>query len=212
MVNRLFEGCGPRLVAIAGGSGSGKSWLAEQLLRLLGKDAARLSLDDFYRDRSHLPMKRRGQINFDHPRAVDWAALERVLAGSKAGLPAMVPKYDFKLHASSSAGAPWRPKPLVLVEGLWLLRRRTIRQLFSFTIFVECPERVRLRRRIVRDMAERGRSAESIREQFRRVVAPMHDRYVASQVRWADMTVSSPINISKVQRIARRLEDLLSET
>jgi uridine kinase len=202
----------PRFVAIVGGSGSGKSWLAERLQVLLGKKAARLSLDDFYRDRSHLPMKRRCQINFDHPRSIDWSELERVLSGCNAGMPVAVPEYDFKLHIRSRMVAPWLPKPIVLVDGLWLLQRPAVRRLFWLSIFVDCPEPLRLRRRLKRDVAERGRSAELVEEQFRRTVAPMHERHVAPQARWADVIVRSPVKSIELQRLASRLDSLNLKT
>src|SRR4051812_10073274 len=112
-----------RLVAIVGGSGAGKSWLAAELQSRLGTRAGRLCLDDFYRDRSHLPVKRRARLNFDHPAAIDWAMFEEVLGQIQAGLPLEVPKYDFSVHTRCASLARWQSKPIVLVEGLWLLRR-----------------------------------------------------------------------------------------
>jgi uridine kinase len=196
----------PLLVAIVGGSGSGKSWLAQRLQATIGKEVARLALDDFYLDRSHLPVARRARINFDHPRCIDWEAFKGVLARCKAGLPALIPRYDYELHARGRILAPWRPRPIVIADGLWLLRRREIREMFAFSIFIECGHAARLKRRIERDAAERGRSVESVREQFSRVVAPMHERYVAPQARWADMVVRSPITHGKLENIARLLQ------
>src|SRR5579862_7022667 len=119
----------PRLVAIVGGSGAGKSWLAQQLQRRLGKEATRLCLDDFYRDRAHLPVAQRGQINFDHPRAIDWPLFEAILRACRAGRLLAVPRYDFSRHVRRRSPGWWRPKPVVLVEGLWLLRRASLRRM-----------------------------------------------------------------------------------
>lgn len=197
-----------RLVAIVGGSGSGKTWLAEHLCHALGSDATRLSLDDFYRDLSHLAPARRERVNFDHPRAIDWAALEEVLRTCRPGRPARIPRYNFATHCRMGQET-WRPARLVLLDGLWLLRRSALRRLFARRIFVEAPAALRLRRRIERDVEERGRKRASVVKQFREDVAPMHERFVAPQKRWADVVLRSPVSPSDVQELARDLRALL---
>src|SRR5689334_19413218 len=102
----------PFLVAIAGGSGAGKTWLAQKLQRILGNKAARLSLDDFYRDRSHLPLSRRAKLNFDHPRSIDWPSVKRALRDLRAGRPTQVPQYDFKTHCRRRQWRIMKPKPI----------------------------------------------------------------------------------------------------
>src|SRR4051794_20374770 len=126
----------PFLIAIVGGSGAGKSWLAERMQLELGDSAVRLSLDDFYRDRSHLPSQRRLRLNFDHPRAIDWAAFEDVLRDCVAGRTTRIPQYDFATSSRLPGTKTLRPKPLVLVEGLWLLRRPSVRRFFQLCLFI----------------------------------------------------------------------------
>ena len=198
-----------RFIAIVGGSGSGKSWLGHRLGEYFGMQAARVSLDDFYRDRSHLSRQRRESINFDHPNAIDWPAFQKWIVTVRAGRPAMVPHYDFKTHTRKTESRPWTPAPLILIEGLWLLWRAAVRRLFDFSFFVDCPSDIRLQRREKRDVAERGRTRTSVRRQFRQVVSPMHEIYVAPQIRWADMVLSHPIGEADVYRVAVRLTDLL---
>jgi uridine kinase len=195
----------PLLVAIVGGSGSGKSWLAERLERALGGQAARLSLDDFYLDRSHLSAERRARLNFDHPRAVDWAGLERVLHRLMKGKPARVPCYDFATHCRRSATRVLQPKPLILVEGLWLLRRPSLRRLFHLSLFLECPTRTRLARRLARDRRARGRTRASVQEQFWATVEPMHRQFVAPQARWADLGLGQNCGRPQLRTIAAQL-------
>ncbi|MBI2927581.1 MAG: uridine kinase [Verrucomicrobia bacterium] len=195
----------PKLVALVGGSGAGKTWLAERLHELLGADVARLALDDFYRDRSHLTAAQRARINFDHPRAIDWAVFEKVLRAVNAGRAVRVPGYDFATHTRRARREFWKPKPIVLVEGLWLLRRASIRRLFDVRIFIDCPERVRRQRRLARDVKARGRSAASVRRQWRATVAPMHRKFVAPQVRWADVVIRGPLRDAEVRRLAQEL-------
>jgi uridine kinase len=179
----------PLLVAIVGGSGSGKSWLADKLRSALGHNAGRLSLDDFYRDRSHLSSARRARINFDNPAAIDWPEFERVLNCFLDWRSTRVSCYDFKTHCRFARSRILKPKPIMLVEGLWLLRSPRIRKLFGFRIFLDIPMKLRLRRRLDRDVADRGRSPKSVRDQFRNAVEPMHRRFVLPQMQWSDVVL-----------------------
>lgn len=200
-----------RLVAIVGGSGSGKSWIADRLQAVLGRAAGRLTLDDFYRDRSHLPERRRGALNFDRPTAVDWAEFERVLRACRLGQPLRLPVYDFTTHCRRAFRECGPPPPVVLVDGLWLLYYRPIREWFDWALFLECPARVRLQRRLARDVAERGRTVASVREQFRSQVEPMHARYVAPQRAWADQVLTFPYRRADLVALADGLWPLVRE-
>ena len=195
----------PILVAIVGGSGSGKTWLADKLQADLGPKAARLSLDDFYRDRSGLSPARRATINFDHPRAIDWKSLERVLLDCRAGKAARLPCYDFKTHCRLRASNVLKPKPVILVDGLWLLRRPSIRRFFGLRIFLECPASLRLRRRLARDVLTRGRTRASIEKQFWNTVEPMHLKYVAPQIRWANVVLHDDCGKGEIEKLAAQL-------
>jgi uridine kinase len=143
------------------------------------------------------------------PGAIDWDGAERVLRDCRNNQSIRVPRYDFVTHCRLSDREPWLPKPLVLVEGLWLLWRASMRRLFDLKIFLDCPAPLRLRRRLVRDRAERGRSAAGIRRQFRTVVRPMHERYVEPQKRWADVVLTQPFKEADLLHLADRLWTLL---
>jgi uridine kinase len=179
----------PLLVAIVGGSGSGKSWLAEKLQAAFGRDAGRLSLDDFYRDRSHLSAAKRARINFDKPSAIDWPTFQHVLNRFLHWRQAYVPRYDFKTHCRLPRSRVLKPKPIMLVEGLWLLRSPRIRRFFGYRIFLDSPMQLRLRRRLARDVKARGRSRKSVQNQFRETVEPMHRRFVVPQIHWTDIVL-----------------------
>jgi uridine kinase len=195
------------LIAIAGGSGSGKTWLAEKLERALGPRVARLSIDNFYLDRSHLPPSRRARINFDHPRAIDWACLEKALADLLADRSATVPVYDFKTHARlRSRRVP--PQPLILLEGLWPLTRRAVRRLAHLSVFLNCPSSLRLRRRIQRDLAARGRTRASVERQFRDSVEPMHVRFVVPQRQHADVIIEGTCG-PHLRSLVAKIKELL---
>jgi uridine kinase len=192
----------PFIVAVVGGSGAGKTWLADMLCGRLAPNAARLSLDSFYRDRSHLPAARRARLNFDHPHSIDWPALEMVLRELAAGKAAVCPGYDFETHCRRPKGVLIRPRPIVIVDGLWLLRRGAIRRIWGMSIFVDCPTRTRLERRLKRDVQSRGRTEASVREQFKATVEPMHRRYVAPQMKWADEILSGTCGEAVIERLA----------
>jgi len=196
------------IIGIVGGSGSGKTWLTQRLQRALGDRAMRLALDDFYRDRSHLSPARRAQINFDHPRAIDWKLFIRVLTQCRRGLTASFPRYNFATHTRSVCEDSWNPAPLILVEGLWLLHDKTVRALFDFGVYLDCPAQLRLERRLARDLAERGRSVESVREQFWKTVAPMHRQFVAPQSHLADLILDQPSGDAEIQLLIDRIETL----
>lgn len=199
-----------KFIAITGGSGAGKTWLADRLQRVLGTTAARLSLDDFYLDGSSLPPADRAKVNFDHPDAIDWPFFEGVLRNCCDGRSTRVPRYDFATHRRLPFAAHFMPAPLVLVEGLWLLWQPQVHELFDLIIFLECPAQLRLARRLARDVAERSRSEESVRAQFKKSVAPMHDRFVAPQARWADLTLTTPVSETGFNQLRELLErDLL---
>ncbi len=197
-----------RLVAIVGGSGSGKSWLASQLQERLGQTATRICLDDFYRDQSHLSPGRRSRINFDHPRAIDWPAFEEVLRRSRQGQPFQVPCYDFKTHTRTGLSKPHNPGEFLLIDGLWLLRRPIVRTLFDLRVFIDCPESTRLNRRLDRDTRQRGRTDASVRDQFRNLVAPMHDRFVAPQKLRAHVVLESPVREAQLRELLQTVHAL----
>lgn len=189
------------LVAIVGGSGSGKSWFADALARALGKEAARISLDDFYRDRSHLSTARRALINFDHPKSIDWDGFETVLKTLARGTTAEAPCYDFATHCRTKQTRLISPKPFLIFDGLWLLRRPRIRKMFRHRIFLDRPARIRLHRRLRRDLQARGRTQASIRQQFRTMVEPMHRRFVAPQREFATVILAGECGRSDVSQI-----------
>ena len=209
MSPHLSIGTTPVLVAIVGGSGSGKTWLAGKLEKALAPNALRISLDDFYSDRSHLPPARRARINFDHPRAIDWQRLMKVLKGLSVGRATRVPCYDFKTHCRVPRWKIVKPKPIIIVEGLWVLRLASIRRLLSLSIFLQAPRRARLRRRIIRDLATRGRTLESIRQQFFTAVEPMHERYVVPQADLADVVLRKRCGVREIRRLGKMLRGYL---
>ena len=200
----------PHFVGIAGGSCSGKTWLAQRLQEILGKEAARLSLDDFYLDRAHLSLARRARVNFDHPRAIDWVRFEEVLRAFARGRETAVPKYNFANHAREVEEPVLSAKPVILVEGLWLYRRASVRRIFDRRIFLRLPEHVCASRRMRRDTVERGRNQTQVREQWNEHARPMYERFVAPQERWADLVLTAAPDEERVVSLAAEIRENLA--
>ena|SRR5437899_249848 len=192
----------PCLVAIVGGSGSGKTWLAERLKKSLGTKALLISQDNFYRDRSHLSLQQRTRINFDNPAAIDWPLFHKVLRAVLNRRATLCPIYDFTTHCRPNSWRLIRPRRVILVDGLWLLRSPALRRLFDIRIFLECCQKTRLERRLARDLRTRGRTRESILDQFRRTVEPMHARFVEKQRKWATVVLEEDFAEKEVKTLA----------
>jgi uridine kinase len=197
-----------RHIAIVGGSGSGKTWLAEIICTELGDRAARLSLDDFYRDLSPLPMAERDRVNFDDPAAIDWDSARTVADALARGEVAQVPSYDFTTHTRRPETHAFAPRALIVWDGLWLLHENNMRGRFAWSVYVDCPEAERLSRRVTRDVRERGRTEESVRLQCLNHVQPMHERFVEPQRDFADQIMPSPVSMAQVAELKRKLLDL----
>lgn len=198
------------LVAVVGGSGAGKSWLVERLCRVIGEDACSLSLDDFYRDRSHVPLAERARANFDVPTAIDWNEAARVLRDCRTGIPGRLPSYDFATYSRSPARRPWTPRAVVFAEGLWLLRSAQLRELFDLSVYLDAPASLRLARRLERDTTERGYRPAVVRQRLATMVFPMHVRYVEPQKRLADVVLGQPYGEPEIRHFGERLWALLS--
>lgn len=198
----------PVLVGICGGSGSGKTWLADHLSAALPCGVVRFSQDSFYLDRSHLSPGRRALLNFDHPRSIDWEAFGDALAAVRASKTARIPEYDFVTHCRRPESCAVRSAALVIVDGLWLFLRAHIRRLFTLRVYMDCPQNLRLVRRLSRDQASRGRGASAIRRQFRETVEPMHRRYVIPQKEMADLVLRGDGGTASVDRVMCRLRDM----
>lgn len=200
-----------KLIALTGGSGAGKTWLADRLCQEFDDEATSLSLDDFYRDLSHLKLSEREKTNFDHPDAIDWPLFESVLRELQNGVTVLVPHYDFVSHTRLTEWE-WRsPRSFIFVEGLWLLWPPSVRELFNFRVFLDCVQSLRWERRAARDVNERGRTTDSIREQFLKVVTPMHERFVEVQKAWADLVIDESITQTEVGRLVTRIRALRAE-
>ncbi|MGE0710195.1 MAG: uridine kinase [Planctomycetota bacterium] len=177
------------LIGIAGGSGSGKTTLARALqARFAPHELLLISLDGYYRDRADLTLDERRGLNFDHPSALDEPLLREHLAALKRGEAIEQPVYDYSTHARSGR-ARTESASVILLEGILALSLPTVRELLDLKIFVETASDLRVLRRLRRDVAERGRSVDSVIAQYMATVRPMHERYIEPTRELADLVV-----------------------
>ncbi len=203
----------PLLLGIAGGSGSGKSTVARGLLQRVGTERiAFLPHDAYYKDLSQLPAAQRAQINFDHPDSLETDLLIEHVRALKAGRAIDLPVYDFTTDRRTSQRIRIEPQPVIIVEGILIFAEPALRQLFDVKIFVDTDADIRLIRRLQRDMTERGRSAESVIQQYLATVRPMHLEFVEPSKRYADVIVpEGGYNEVAMDMIVARIEALLNQ-
>jgi uridine kinase len=179
----------PRIIGIAGPSSSGKTELARQLVaRLPGADI--VSLDSYYRSMDEIPFEQRKKSNFDHPDALEWELLREHLRAMAEGRAFDEPLYSFAAHARTAGTRRIEPAEFVVLEGLFVLYWPELRSLLDTKVYVETDPGVCFRRRLERDVAERGRTPESVREQYELTVRPGAERFVFPTRRYADLVVS----------------------
>jgi uridine kinase len=179
----------PILIGIAGGTGSGKTTLADKIRKAFPKDSILISQDFYYKDLSHLSFEERAKTNFDHPSSLDFALLREHLIELKQGRSIHCPIYSFHTHSRESGYQLVEPAHLIIVEGILLLAVPEIRELFDLKIFVDTDDDIRLLRRIERDIKERSRDFDSVKRQYIMTVKPMHDAFVMPSKQYADVIV-----------------------
>ncbi|MFP3389108.1 uridine kinase [Brevibacillus reuszeri] len=180
----------PVLIGVAGGSGSGKTTVAKELFRQFQNDSVTMiEQDSYYKDQSHLSADERALTNYDHPFAFDNDLLLAHLQELLAGRAIEKPIYDFKLHNRKEEKVKVDPKDVIILEGMLILEDTRIRDLMDIKVFVDTDADVRIIRRIARDIEERGRSLDSVVNQYLNVVRPMHLQFIEPTKRYADVII-----------------------
>jgi uridine kinase len=180
----------PLLIGIAGGTGSGKSTVARKIAEGLPPGSVGvIDHDAYYRDRPELSPAERGKVNYDHPDSLDNDLLVSHLTALKSGQPVEIPIYDFKTHSRLQDRRRLLPTRILIVEGILVFVEARVRQLLDVKIFVDTDADLRVFRRIRRDLEQRGRTFQSIREQYYTTVRPMHLQFVEPSKRWADLII-----------------------
>lgn len=177
------------LIGIAGGTGSGKTTLAQKILNAFPKDSVLISQDSYYKELSRLPLEERAKANFDHPDSLDFGLLLSHLTALKNGKSIQVPIYNFHVHSRELKTTLVQSSPLIILEGILIFSIPELRDLFDLRIYVDTDDDIRVLRRIERDIKERSRDFDGIKNQYLSTVKPMHDLFVEPSKQYADVIV-----------------------
>ncbi|WP_029067393.1 uridine kinase [Lachnobacterium bovis] len=178
------------VIGIAGGTGSGKTTLADKLVESFGRDeVCILRHDNYYKRHDDMPFEERQKLNYDHPDAFDNELLTQHIEALKNGISVEMPIYDYKEHNRSNKVVEIKPAPVIVLEGILIFDEPSICTLMDIKVFVDTDADVRILRRIVRDVKERGRTLESVIEQYLTTVKPMHEQFVEPSKRRADIII-----------------------
>ena len=201
----------PLVIGIAGGSGSGKTTVVQEILNRVGADnIAYLQHDSYYKDLTQLPPTLRKNVNFDHPHSLETELLIEHIESLRDLEPAEVPIYDFATDSRTSRTFTVAPRRVILVEGILIFAEPELRKLFDIKIFVDTDADVRFIRRLHRDITERSRTTESVIKQYQSTVRPMHLEFVEPSKRYADVIIpEGGFNTPAMDMIVARIETLL---
>jgi len=208
MTNRKL----PLIIGIAGGSGSGKTTVAQEILNRVGPDRiAYLPHDAYYKDLSGLPPAQKAEVNFDHPNSLETELLAKHIIELRNGNPVELPVYDFSNHTRTEKTISITPHGVIVVEGILIFAEPELRPLFDLKLFVDTDSDLRFIRRLQRDITERGRTPESVIKQYMKTVRPMHLEFVEPSKRYADVIIpEGGYNPAALDMVAARIEAMLN--
>ena len=203
----------PLIIGIAGSSGSGKTTMAQSILEAIGRDKiAFLPHDAYYRDQSEKTFEERLQVNYDHPDSLETELLIKHIQALKRGESVDLPVYDFKQHTRSAATVHVVPKPIILVEGILIFVEPKLRNLCSMKLFVDTDQDICFIRRLQRDVTERGRTVDSVINQYMKTVRPSFIEFVEPTKRFADVIIpEGGHNTVAAEMVISRLKALLPD-
>lgn len=203
----------PIIIGVTGGSGGGKTSVSRAILNSFpNARIAMIQHDSYYKDQSHISFEERVKTNYDHPLAFDTDFMIQQLKELLAGRPVDIPIYDYKEHTRSNRTFRQEPQDVIIVEGILVLEDERLRELMDIKLFVDTDDDIRIIRRIQRDMVERGRSLESIIEQYTSVVKPMYHQFIEPSKRYADIVIPEGVsNVVAIDLISTKIASILGE-
>ena len=202
------------IIGICGGTGSGKTTVANRILETVSADeVVFIQQDLYYRNLKDMPLDYRNAANFDHPDAIDNERLAHHLKKLRAGEPVELPIYDFRTHTRLPATTPIEAKAIVIVEGILIFAEPRLLEQMDIKVFVDTPDDVRFIRRLQRDIAERGRTLDSVIEQYLATVRPMHMQFVEPSKRFADVIIpEGGHNLVSIDLISGKIRERLANS
>jgi uridine kinase len=202
----------PFIVGIAGGTGSGKTTLTQRLESTLGSDIQVLRHDNYYRDHPELTFEERAKLNYDHPLAFETELLIAHLQKLSQGQSIEIPAYDFTVHLRSQNTMVVQSAKIIVVEGILVLENPDLRRMMDLKIYVDADADIRILRRLLRDINERGRTLESVIDQYLGTVKPMHEQFIETTKKYADIIVpEGGHNTVALELIIARLKSVLHQ-
>ena len=177
------------IIGLAGGTGSGKTTITRRLMQRFGEDVSVIYHDNYYKEHHDMPYEERAKLNYDHPDAFDNELFIRAIRDLKAGKDVVCPVYDYSIHDRSDKTIVVKSAKVVIVEGILIYASKELRDLMDIKLFVDTDADVRILRRIKRDVRDRGRSLESVIDQYLTTVKPMHEQFVEPSKRYADLII-----------------------
>lgn len=202
----------PIIIGIAGGTGSGKTTLSKRIVSAFRDDVLILCHDSYYKSNDQMPLEERVLLNYDHPNAFDTELMIEDLKKLKNRLPIDCPVYSFVLHNRTKETIHIQPKNVIIVEGILIFENKELREMMDMKIFVDTDADLRLIRRLLRDVQERGRDLESVVRQYTSTVKPMHEEFVEPSKRYADIIVpEGGYNRVALEMIVNRIEAIIKE-
>ena len=200
------------IIGVAGGSGSGKTTLTNKICEQFKGNVSVVYHDSYYKAHPELSYEERALLNYDHPESFETDLMVKHLKLLKQGTPVNCPVYDFTVHNRSDKTVVIEPARVIVVEGIVVFAERKLRELMDIKIFVDTDADERILRRILRDTRERGRSVESVVNQYRKTVKPMHEQYVEPSKKFADIIVlDGGYNLVALDMIMMKIKDHLND-
>tara|TARA_Y100000590_G_C15574598_1_gene959936 strand:+ start:130 stop:756 length:627 start_codon:yes stop_codon:yes gene_type:complete len=203
----------PFLISITGGSGSGKTYLANQLLNNYGNNKISIiQVDSYYKDLKHLTMRQREKNNFDHPNAFDFNLLYKHLSKLNKSTVIKIPSYNYKTHTRNIKKIEIKKTPIIIIEGIFSTYYKKIREMIDLNVFLNIPENIRKKRRFNRDKKSRARTEKSILEQYTKTVKPMYIQFVKPLIKYSDLTIKdNSINSSGINILNNHIKSILNK-
>jgi uridine kinase len=200
------------IIGISGGTGSGKTTVAQKILESVSEsDVIFIQQDSYYRNINDMPLDMRRKVNFDHPDSIDNALLIQHVRALKRGETVELPIYDFRVHQRRAETLRCEPRPIIIVEGILVFALEELRDEMDIKIFVDTPDDIRFIRRLRRDIAERGRTVDSVIEQYLASVRPMHEQFVEPSKRYADVIIpEGGHNLVSIDLISGKIRERLA--
>lgn len=199
-----------KIIAVAGGSASGKSSIVKQIDETFEDDLIVIGHDNYYKAHDDISFDQRSKLNYDYPGAFDNELFYEDLLKLQQGQSIDMPRYDYTIHTRSKETTRISPSKIILIEGILVLEDKKIRDITDTKVFIDADSDVRLQRRILRDTKERGRSLESVLEQYIKQVKPMHEKYVEPTKKYADIIIPRGAKNSKgIEILIKHIADMI---